>query len=245
MNTSDVLILVLILLGALHGYRKGLITGLAQFAGIIIGSLVASMEYLRVMQWLKQFLPLQTWLESGAYKLVLPSLQEKAGAMTQQGLAKFLEALPPDMKHYLVASNMLGEQPAATLTQGYLENIAHSIAAYISDKILVLLAFILILFLVALIIQVLITVLFVPLKIFRGAVDRVGGMIFGALGAFLTLAIISGLLLPVIELETPSRGLLLLQRSFFLPYLLQTFQYLREIFSFQMGQDLQTPFRYF
>ncbi|HWQ89455.1 MAG TPA: hypothetical protein VN374_05735, partial [Desulfitobacteriaceae bacterium] len=226
------------------GYRRGLITGLAQIVGIIIGFLVASMEYLSVMPWLKQFLPLQTWLESLVYKLVLPSFQNQAGAVTQQGLDKFLEALPTDVKHYLAASNMLGGQPAATLTQSYLENIAHSIATYISDKILALLAFILVLFVVAIIITALINILFVPLKIFRGPVKRVGGIIFGGLSAFLILAILSGLLLPVIELNTQSSGLLLLQRSFFLPYLLQTFQLLRELFYLQLGQDLQTTFSF-
>jgi uncharacterized membrane protein required for colicin V production len=239
MNTYDILMLAFILLGALHGYRKGLLTGLAQIGGVIIGFFIASMLYLQAMNWLKQFLPLQTWLESFIYKLILPSLQVRSGVMTQQGLDKFLTTLPPDLKHYLAASNVLGGQPTANVTQGYLENIAHSISVFISDKILALLAFVLILFAVAILIQALVNILFAPLGIFRGTLNRVGGTIFGIIGTFLILAVISGIILPLMELNTQSSGLLMLQRSFLLPYLLQTFQMLREMLSLPANQDIQ------
>ncbi|HWQ72414.1 MAG TPA: CvpA family protein [Desulfitobacteriaceae bacterium] len=235
MNVIDILILVLIVFGALQGYHKGLINGLAQFAGIIIGFFVASLEYLNVLKWLEQLFPLHSWLEPVINKLILPSLQSQTGAITQQSLAQLLAMLPAGLRDALVSGKII-EGPAPTVANGYLEQAAQNISAYLTDRILALLAFVLVFFVIVIIVQIIITILFAPFRIFDGTINRGGGLLFGGLYAFLSLAVISGIFLPLFKLDTQNSGLMLIQQSYFLPYLLQTFQLLSEFFSLQLEE---------
>jgi uncharacterized membrane protein required for colicin V production len=235
MNVIDILILVVMILSALQGYRKGLITGLGQFAGIIIGFFVASLEYMNVLRWLEQLFSLQSWLEPVIYKLVLPSLQSQTGTITQQSIEKLLEMIPAELRNSLASSNII-EGSAATMTQGYIEQASRNISGFLTEKILALLAFVLVFFIIVIIVQIIVTILFVPLGIFRGVVNRGGGLLFGGLCAFLSLAVISGIFLPIFKIDTQSSGLMLIQQSYFLPYLLQTFQMLCQVFSLQLEQ---------
>ncbi|MHB8125082.1 MAG: CvpA family protein [Desulfitobacteriaceae bacterium] len=239
MNIVDILIVGLILLGALQGYRKGLIIGLAQFAGSIIGFLVASFEYIKVLKWFEQFFPLQSWLEPVIYQLIGPSLQTQTGTMTQQSIEKIINMLPLELRNSLMGSNILGGQSTASMTQGYIEQATHSVSSFITEKILALLAFVFVYFVVVVIIQVIINILLAPLGIFGGAVNRGGGLLFGGLSAFFILVVISGVFLPILKIDTQSSGLILIQHSFFLPYLLQTFRILSQAFSLQISKELQ------
>lgn len=235
MNVIDIVILVVIVLSALQGYRKGLIIGLGQFVGIIIGFLVASLEYANVLKWLEQTFPLQSWLEPVIYKLVLPSLQSQTETLTQQSIERFLEIIPAELRNSFVSGNMI-EGSAATMTQGYIEQAARNISGFLTEKILALLAFVLVFFVIMIIAQIIITILFAPFGIFKGAVNRGGGLLFGGLCAFLSLAVISGIFLPIIKLDAQNSGLMLMQQSIFLPYLFQTFQMLSQVFSLQIEQ---------
>jgi uncharacterized membrane protein required for colicin V production len=235
MNVIDILILVVIVLSALQGYRKGLITGLGQFVGIIIGFFVASLEYINVLKWLEQTLPLQRWLEPQIYKLVLPSLQSGTGTTTQQSIDRLFEMIPAELLNSFASGNML-EGSAATITQSYIEQAARNISGYLTEKILALLAFVLIFLVIIAIAQIIVTILFAPLGIFKGVVNRGGGLLFGGLCAFLSLAVISGILLPIIKLDAQNSGLMLIQQSVFLPYLFQAFQMLSQVFSLQLEQ---------
>lgn len=242
MNIVDILIMGLILLGALQGYRKGLIMGLAQFAGSIIGFLVASLEYAKVLKWLEQFFPFQSWLEPVIYRLIVPAFQTQAGTITQLSIEKILKMLPPELRNSLEVNNILGVQSATSMTKAYAEQVTHGIAGFITDKVLTLLAFALVYFVIVVIIQVLITILLAPLGIFGGAANRGGGLLFGGLFAFSILVVASGVFSPMLKLDTQSPSLLLIQHSFFLPYLLQTFQFLSQALSLQISKELQTPF---
>jgi uncharacterized membrane protein required for colicin V production len=233
MNVVDILILVLIVLGAFQGYHKGLITGLGQLAGILIGFLVASLEYINVLKWFEQYFPLQSWLEPIINKLVLPSLQSQTGTITQQSIEQLLEMLPVELRNSL-ASGIQGS--ATTMTQGYIELVAKNISSFLTEKILALMAFVLVFFIIIVIVQIIVTILFAPFGIFKGVVNRGGGVLFGGLCAFLSLAVISGIFLPIFKLDTQSSGIMLIQQSFFLPYLLQTFKMLSQIFSLQLDQ---------
>ncbi|MDD2233338.1 MAG: CvpA family protein [Desulfitobacteriaceae bacterium] len=235
MNVIDILILVVIVLSALQGYRKGLINGLGQFAGIIIGFFVASLEYINVLKWLEQTFPLQRWLEPQVYKLVLPSLQSQTGTITQQSIERLLEIIPAELRNSFASGNLI-EGSAATITQSYIEQAARNISGLLTEKILALLTFVLILLVIIAIVRIIVTILFAPLGIFKGVVNRGGGLLFGGLCAFLSLAVISGIFLPIIKLDVQNSGLMLLQQSIFLPYLLQTFQMLSQVFSLQLVQ---------
>ncbi len=245
MNIIDILIVGLILLGALQGYRKGLITGLAQFAGSIIGFLVASREYLKVLKWLEQFFPFQSWLEPVIYRLIAPSFQAQAGTVTQQSFEKIFKLLPSELLNSLAGINIPGMQSTSSLTKGYVEQATHNIASFITEKVLALLAFVMVYFVIVLIIQVLINILLAPLGIFGGAANRGGGLLFGGLFAFSILVVISGVLMPILKIETESPGILLIQNSFFLPYLFQMFQFLSQALSLQVSKELQTTFNLF
>ncbi|MFZ3103024.1 MAG: CvpA family protein [Desulfitobacteriaceae bacterium] len=242
MNIVDILIMGLILLGALQGYRKGLITGLAQFAGSIIGFLVASLEYIKVLKWLEQFFPFQRWLEPVIYRLIGSSLQTQAGSIPQQSIENLLKMLPPELRSYLAGNNILGVQSATLMTKGYVEQAIHGIAGFITEKVLALLAFALVFLVIVVLIQALITILLAPLGIFGGAANRGGGLLFGGLFAFSILVVISGVFSPMLMLDTQIPGLLFIQHSFFQPYLLQTFQFLSQSLSLQISKELQTPF---
>jgi Colicin V production protein. len=235
MNVIDILILVVILISAWQGYSKGLITGLGKFVGIIIGFLVASLEYLNVLKWLEQIFPLQSLLQPVINKLVLPSLQSQTGVITQQSIDKLIAMLPAELRNFLASSNII-EGSAATMTQGYIEQVSQNVSGFLTEKILALLAFVLVFFVIVIIVQIIVTALFAPFGIFKGAVNRGGGLLFGGLCAFLSLAVISGIFLPVFKIDTQNSGLMLIQQSFFLPYLLQTFQMLSQVFSLQLEQ---------
>ena len=241
MNIVDVLIGGLILLGALQGYRKGLLTGLAQFVGSIIGFLVASVEYIKVLNWFETIYPIQRWLEPVIYRLLGPSLQAQTESMSQQSIDKILGMLPPALRNTLAGSNISGLLSTTTTTKGFLEQITHNLSGLLTEKILNLLSFALIYFGVAILIQVLVAVFLAPLGIFGGALNRGGGLLFGGLSAFFTLVVIGGVLSPILKIDTQNTAFLLVQHSFFLPYMLQTFQILSQAFSLQISKELQVP----
>ena len=90
MNLIDVLILGFILLGALHGYQRGLITSIINFLSSIVGFVVASWEYMVALHWAEQYFPLQQWLEPVIYRIMLPAVQSKASTLQQQALGNIL-----------------------------------------------------------------------------------------------------------------------------------------------------------
>ena len=145
MNLIDILILGLILLGALRGYQKGLISSVINFLSNIVGFLVASWKYMFALRWAEQYFPLQQWLEPVIYRAILPAVQSKASSLQNQALGNILGALPQEWRS-LFENLSGGQMPQA------LEQVTHRLAGIFTERILSLIAFICVFYLVVFII---------------------------------------------------------------------------------------------
>lgn len=237
MNLIDVLIVGFILLGALQGYQRGLVTGIINFLSSIVGFLIASMEYMTVLRWAEQHFPLQQWLEPVIYRMILPAIQSKASSLQQQVLGNILGALPPEWRSIFSSANL----PGAQIPQGSLEQVAHRLSGVLTDHILSLLAFGFVFYCVVFIVQIAGSILLRPFGAMGGAFNRGGGFLFGGLSALIGLAVLAGLFSPVLKLGVGGSFNALVQSSSFYPYLVSIFQALDHAFSAQITQKLLEP----
>ena len=237
MNIIDVFIIGAVLAGALHGYRQGLITGLANLAGNIIGLVVASAEYGHVYNWVQQYFHLQQKLEEPIFTLIRPSVEARAAGLEQQALGQILGNLPPEVQRLLPGD----PQGIRVLPAGVLDSIAHRIAGVVADNILHIMSFALIFLTVVAIVQVAALVLLKPLGIFGATFNRKGGLIFGGLGALTGMIVLAGLLFPLAKLGGQGTIAVLINHSYFFPMLVQLFNVLAQHMGVQLGQWLTEP----
>ena len=236
MNLIDVLILGFILLGALLGYQRGLITSVVNFLSSIVGFLVASWEYMVALHWAEQYFPLQQWLEPVIYRGILPAVQSKASSLQQQALGNILGALPPEWRNIFASLNLPGVQmPQVT------EQVTHRLAGMLTEQILGLIAFGCVFFVVVVLIQLLFAILLRPFGTWGGAFNRGGGLLFGGLSALIGLAVLAGLFSPLLKLGIGGNINDLIQNSNTYPYLVRIFQALDQAFSAQLSQKLLEP----
>lgn len=234
LNLIDILILGIILLGALHGYQKGLISSIINFLSSIVGFLVASWKYMFALRWAEQYFPLQKWLEPVIYKAILPSVQAKASTLQHQALGNILGALPPEWRSLF--ENLSGVQmPQAT------EQVTHRLAGMFAERILSLIAFGCVFYLVVFIIQLLFSIILQPFGIWGGSLNRGGGLMFGGLSALFGMAVLAGLFWPLLQLGIGGSFNALIQSSSFYPYLVEIFRVLDQVFAAQLSQKLLEP----
>lgn len=238
MNIFDILILGFLILGALQGYRKGLVFGLVSLLGSLLGFYVAVKEYLNVLGWLEQHTPLRQWLEPAVYRSVLPSVQNQAQTTQQQALERIFSMIPKELQG-LIGSGTVPDFHA--YTQNIVQTIAKSMSSVLTDNLMRILAFFLTYLAVVLILQILAVIILVPLSFFGGTVNRGGGFLFGALGVLVVIAIIVGLISPFLPILGQSGPLALLQKALLYPYLTQIFEGLKAIFRLEMAQNLKLP----
>lgn len=239
MNIIDIFILGIIALGALQGYRRGLITGIANFAGSIVGFLIASTQYLKALTWAEQRFPLKQWVEPFVYNMVKPAVQARAGNLNQQIIDKVISLIPPNVLSLLGNASSLNIN---NLAKGGVDTIAHSIAGILTEDILRVLAFGILYYFTVLLIQFLVGILLKPLGIFGGTLNRGGGFVFGALGSLIALAVLAGLFSPVLQLGKNGTLATLIDQSLFYPFLLQVFNMLDSLFKVQLKEKLLQPF---
>lgn len=238
MNIFDILILGFIILGALQGYRKGLISGFLSLAGSILGLIFAAKEYMRVLAWLDQYTPIRQWLEPVIYKIMLPSVEAQAQITQQQALERILSMIPQELRN-LVGSGTVPDFQA--YTQSAIQGIAQTMSGVLTDNLLKVIAFALTYFLINIIIEVISSLILSPLRLFSGTVNRGGGFILGGLGALVGLSVFLGLLAPFITLTGQDTPWALLQEAQSYPFLVQIFNYLVEIFRINFDQGLTMP----
>lgn len=235
MNLIDVLIVGIILLGALQGYRKGLITGIASLAGSILGFAVASASSSSVYNWLISATPLSDWIEPLVYRAVLPFVQSEAAAVEQNVADKFLAQIPAQwgelFNHYL-------QNNGAIVQQQTLEQIGHTFARTITGNIIHIIAFAGVFLLVLVIVQIALSLILGPLGLFGGVLNSGGGLICGALGSFVVLSVLVGLIAPLLDLAEKATGQTMIQQALFYPYLLGLFHVLEHVFAAQLSQDI-------
>jgi uncharacterized membrane protein required for colicin V production len=236
MNLIDVLILGLILLGALHGYQRGLITSVVNFLSSIVGFLVATWKYMAALHWAQQYFPLQQWLEPVIYRAILPAVQAKALSLQQQVLGNILGELPLEWRSIFDTSIIpSGQMPQA------IEKVTHNLSGMLTERILSLIAFGVVFYLVVLLIQLLVAILLRPFGSWGGTFNRGGGLMFGGLSALIGLAVLAGLFFPLLKLDLGGSFNTLIQNSYFYPYLVGIFNSLDQVFSAQLSQKLLEP----
>ncbi|MDR3600200.1 MAG: CvpA family protein [Desulfosporosinus sp.] len=236
MNLIDVLILGFVLLGALHGYQRGLITSIVNFLSSIVGFVVASWEYMVALHWAEQYFSLQSWLEPVIYRAILPSVQSKASSLQQQALGNILGALPPEWSNIFASLNLDGVQMPQAI-----EQVTHRLAGTLAERILSLIAFVCVFFVVVMVIQLLVAILLRSFGSWGGAFNRGGGLLFGGLSALIGLAVLAGVCSPLLKLGAGGSIPDLIQNSSFYPYLVGIFQALDQAFSAQLSQKLLEP----
>lgn len=236
MNLVDVLIIGVVLLGALHGYQKGLITSIVNFLSSIIAFVVASWKYAAVLHWSEQYLPLQKWLEPLIYQAILPAVQAKTSSLQQQFIGNILSALPPGWRNIFDSLNLANIQIPQTI-----EQVTQRLAETLTERILGLVAFGCVFLTVVILIQLLASIMLRFLGFWGGAFNRGGGLMFGGLSVLVCLAVLVGLSAPLLKMGVGGSFNTLILNSFFYPYLTKIFQALDQVFSAQISQKLLEP----
>ncbi len=236
MNIVDVLILGLILLGALQGYRRGLLSGLANFMGSLAGFVLAAHNYEAVLKALEKRFPLQVWVEPFVYKVIWAQIQTQAQVLNGSILEQILSLFPLELRS-LVTN---GKGALQSVTQGVLEEAAHRMAVSLAENLLRLFAFALVFYGVYLLVHLAVGIFLRPLGAFSGTLNHGGGLMFGGLSVFVALAVLTGILSPVLALGI-SPKLVLIQESWFYPQFLQLFKLLDQVFAAQVVPKLLDP----
>ena len=236
MNLFDVLIVGFVLLGALQGYQRGLMKSIVHFLSWIAGFLVASWQYMNALRWAEQYFPLQQWIEPVIYRALLPSMESKDLTLQQQVFGNILGVLPEKWRNILPSLNLSGLEMPQTV-----EKITHQLAGTISENILSLIAFGLVFYSVVLLIQLLVAILLSPLGSWSGSFSHGGGLIFGGLSSLLGLSVLAGLSSPLLQLGVGGNFIVLIQKSYFYPYLVEVFILLDQLFSAQLKEKLLEP----
>jgi len=235
-NLIDVLIIGFVLLGALHGYQRGLITSIVNFFSWIVGFLVASSQYMTALGWAEHYLPLQKWIEPVIYRALLPSVESKATTLQQQLLGNMLGILPEEWRNIFPSLNLSGLQMPQSV-----EQVTHRLAGAIAENILNLIAFGFVFYFTVLIIQILVSIFLRPFSSWSGPFNRGGGLMFGALSSLIGLAVLAGLLSPFMQLGEGGSFVELIQNSYIYPRLVETFNVLDQVLSAQLKEKLIEP----
>lgn len=236
MNIIDVLIIGIILLGALQGYRRGLLSGAVNLVGTLVGFLIASFQYEVVLSWIERHFPVHNWLEPLVYKVVSSQIQSQAKMPDGGLLPKILGGFSAELKSFLGTGNPSSLQ---SVTQGILDQAAHHLSSVITENILRILAFGLVFYAVVMLVH-LGAGLLIPLIPLGGTLNHGAGLILGGLTALIAIAVLAGLLSPFLTLSTGSQATVI-KSSYLYPYLLQVFQGLDKVFSLQLVSRLLGP----
>ncbi|MHB1125597.1 MAG: CvpA family protein [Bacillota bacterium] len=228
MNYIDILILIIIALGAFKGYRRGLIVTLGGLAGYA-ASLVVAVMYAPALG--KALTDRFHWTDRVALflqdKLPIPQavssirLNGESGAVTNDVISSM--GLPAPLMERL--QQMLSTGEYSTVGQA----LTHLLANYLIQGV----AFLLLACAAALIIRALVRMVAGGLRrSFLGTVDRFGGFVLGIITPVLSLSIMLGLIMPMIAVSSRLPGttavgfLQQLNNSMLVLYLQQVFHLL-------------------
>lgn len=238
LNIIDILILGFLILGALQGYRKGLISGLVNVLGSLIGFYIAVKEYLNVLEWLDLQTPLRQWLEPIVYRFLLPSVESQAQITQQQTLDRILSMIPQELRGLIGSGTVPDLQ---SYTQNVVNTIAQNMTTVLTDNLMRIFAFFATYLVVIVILQVITSIVLGPLGFFSGTINHWGGFFFGAVGSLVGISILIGLIAPILPVFGQSEPLILLQQALIYPYLVQIFEGLQSIFRLELTQGLNLP----
>lgn len=238
MNFFDIIVLVIVLLGAIQGYRKGLISGLISLGGAMLGLIIAAKNYGTLFTWLEENTPLRGWLETGIYKRMLSSLEAKAELIQEQTLEKLLSMFPEEFRSILGGANLPDMQ---VYTDSVLQSIALNFTQALTDSTLKIISFALVYFGVIIVLEIISAIVLAPLGLFTDAVNGGGGFLVGGFVAFLGSAIFVGLFSPLLSVVNPGETIGFLEESKMYPYLEQTFAVLGNFLRINFEQGFNLP----
>lgn len=235
MNLIDILILAFVMVGALHGYQRGLISSVLGLLSNVIGFIVASWQYVAALQWAEQYFPLRQGLESFIYRTILSSVQAKAtSGPDQQSAESFLGILPSEW-------GGLWESLAGIGIPQAVEQVTHQLAAQLSERILSLVAFVCVFYLTVFVLQLIFYMILRPFGKWGGSLNRGGGLLFGSLSALIGLSVVAGLLWPFFQMGVGGSFNALVLNSFCYTHLLEIFRFLDQAFAAQISQEILEP----
>lgn len=238
MNIIDVLIIGIVLLGVLQGYRRGLLSGIAGLIGTLGGFVLASLKYEAVLGWAEKHFPLQSWLEPTIYKIVWTQVQTQANTLDGKILDKILALFPVELRSLIQNGNTSSLQ---SVTQGVLEQASHRIAGVLAEDLLRLIAFGVVFYSVVILVNFAVGLFLKPLGLLGGTINHGGGLILGGLTSIIALSVLAGLLSPFLGLSIGTNAATVIKESTLYPYLLQVFKVLDRIFSMQLVTRLLEP----
>lgn len=211
MNTFDIIVLILLALGGITGFRKGLLTGMARLLGEIAAIAAAVVFHMRFLDMIEPVFNLRGIIEPKINSLVVKVLESKA--------------VIPDM----VPGDMGG------LVIPVIEEATVALTDYILKIIALIILFLLASFLINLLISLLVT----PLAKSLGIVNRGGGLAFGFLTIFIVLSLIVGMASPV--LTAASAAGIKTNDSLFYPILMNGYEVILSVISVFAGDFLANP----
>ncbi|MCM1565986.1 MAG: CvpA family protein [Dehalobacter sp. 4CP] len=170
MNTFDYVMLALLVLGGLIGFRKGLITGLSRFIGKIAAIGIAVFFYKPFLNLLEPVLGLEAKLEPKIGNFLTKIAESKASGTDPYGAADSIR------------QSMIG-QATPVLT----------------DYVLKIGAVLLLFILAACIINLIIALVITPIAKNLSFINRGGGLLFGLLSTFVVISLVLGLFSPLLS----------------------------------------------
>lgn len=238
MNPFDILVLSIILLGGIQGFRKGLISGIIGLASNILGLILAAKNYPLVKAWLESKTSLDLWLEKIIYGRVYSLVEKKAGESQEQALESIFSILPKELAAFLEDYQLPDLQ---LYSSEVLETIAQTFTQSLTSSIMSIISFFLIFIVVVIIGEIIAAIILSPLGAFKKTINSGGGFLVGGLVSFLGLAIFFGLVSPIISFITSNGGLESVTTSASYPYLINTFTLLQEFLQLNLLENLALP----
>lgn len=211
MNTFDIIVVIVLALGGLAGFQKGLLTGVSRFVGKIAAIGIAIVFHIKFLSIVEPIL----------------ELREKISPKINGILSKIIE------------SKAAGGQGQYLNTDALVQPILGEATIVLTDYLLRIGSLILLFILSGVVINLIITVVIDPLAKSLGIVNRGGGLAFGALSAAVGLCLIIGLISPFLSSTNP--GALNLNESLSYPWVIGGYDLLTGILSAFTGDIFTNP----
>ncbi len=170
MNIFDIIILVLLLFGGIAGFQRGLITGLARFAGKIASIAIAVLFHQDFLNWLEP--------RFGIRENIQPHISSF--------LSKIIKSQTP------VSASKVN-------TDAMIQPVVGEATIILTDYALKVISLLVLFFLVGFMLNLIITLVITPLAKSLGFVNRGGGLAFGLLSAGIVLCLVVGLIEPFLS----------------------------------------------
>ncbi|MFA6808914.1 MAG: CvpA family protein, partial [Eubacteriales bacterium] len=159
MATFDIIIIILLIAGAITGYRKGVLTGIARLVGKIVAFAAAWIFHVQFLEYLESVIALRSKIEPQLYSLLTKVIEKQVVSI---GNADSIDA----------TQQVIGK------ATGLLANYALKVIAFISLFIIV-----------SLLVNIFIRLVISPLAKSLGIVNSGGGLVFGLFSTFLVLSL--------------------------------------------------------